>query len=145
MSTSIIRLTAIGILLAGLAATVTPRIVAAGEQGVSVTVKGESWDSDSSGFAYFGAFSKEEEEVTAARRGSRISVDGHPDKFAIAGPGPGFELAFTATEPSFRLIVEGDRFPRFITQPIAVPEGGGEIDVGRIIVQRAEGPGKSVV
>lgn len=140
MSNRIIRLTTIGILAAGLAAPLMPQIVAAEGQGVSVTIKGESWDSDSSGFAYFGGFSKEEEEVTSARRGSRISVDGHPDKFAIAGPGPGFELAFTTTEAPFRLIVEGDRFPRFITQPIAVPEGGGEIDVGRIVVQRAEGP-----
>jgi hypothetical protein len=140
MSTSIIRLTAIGILLAGLAATVTPQILAAGEQGVSVTVKGESWDSDSRGFAYFAAFSKEEREVTSARRGSRISLDGHPGIFAIAGPGPGFELSFTTAEPSFRLIVEGDRFPRFITQPIAVPAGGGEIDAGLILAQRAEGP-----
>ena len=140
MSACIIRLTTIGILAAGLAATLMPQIVVAQGQGVSVTVKGESWDSDSRGFAFFGAFGKEQEEVTSARRGSRISVDGHPDKFAIAGPGPGFELTFTASEPTFRLIVEGDRFPRFITQPIAVPEGGGEIDVGRIVAQRAEGP-----
>jgi len=140
MSTCIMRMTTTIVLLAGLAATFMPRTVAAGEQGVSVTVRGGSWDSDSIGFAYFGGFGKDEEEVAAARRGSRISVDGHPEKFAIAGPGPGFELAFTTTEASFRLIVEGDRFPRFITQPIAVPEGGGEIDVGRIIVQRAEGP-----
>ena len=140
MSTRIKRLTAIGILAAGLAVPLMPRIVAAEGQGVSVTVKGESWDSDSRGFAYFAAFSKEEREATSARRGSRISLDGHPDIFAIAGPGPGFELSFTTAEPSFRLIVEGDRFPRFITQPIAVPEGGGEIDVGLIVVQRAEGP-----
>ena len=140
MSTRVIKLTTIGILVAGLAVPLMPQIVAAEGQGVSVTVKGESWDSDSIGFAYFGGFSKEEEEVAAARRGSRISVDGHPEKFAIAGPGPGFELAFAASEASFRLIVEGDRFPRFITQPFAVPEGGGEIDVGRIIAQRAEGP-----
>jgi hypothetical protein len=140
MSTRIIKLTAIGILVAGLAVPLVPQIAAAEGHGVSVTVKGESWDGDSVGFAYFGGFGKEEEEVTAARRGSRISIDGHPDKFAIAGPGPGFELSFTSAEPSFRLIVEGDRFPRFITQPIAVPEGGGEIDVGRILAQRAEGP-----
>jgi hypothetical protein len=140
MTPLIMRMATIGILVAGLASTVMPQIVAAGEQGVSITVKGESWDVDSSGFAYFGAFSKEEEELTSARRGSRISVDGRPDIFAIAGPGPGFELAFTTIEPSFRLIVEGDRFPRLITQPIAVPEGGGEIDVGRIYASRAEGP-----
>lgn len=40
--TSTMRMATIGILVAGLAATVLPRIVAAGEQGVSVTVKGES-------------------------------------------------------------------------------------------------------
>ena len=138
--TSTMRMATIGILVAGLAATLLPRIVAAGEQGVSVTVKGESWDSDSRGFAYWGALSKKEREATSARRGSRISLDGHPDIFAIAGPGPGFELSFTTAEPSFRLIVEGDRFPRFITQPIGVPKGGGEIDVGLIVAQRAEGP-----
>jgi hypothetical protein len=109
-------------------------------QGVSVTVKGESWDSDSRGFAKFMALSKVEREVTSARRGSRISLDGHPDKFAIAGPGPGFELSFTTAEPSFRLIVEGDRFPRTISQPFSVPKGGGEIDVGLITAPRAEGP-----
>ncbi len=110
------------------------------QKTVSVTIKGESWDSDSRGFAYWGALDKKEREVTSARRGSRISLDDHPDIFAIAGPGPGFELSFTTAEPSFRLIVEGDRFPRFITQPIGVPKGGGEIDVGLIVVQRAEGP-----
>jgi hypothetical protein len=140
MATRIMRIATIGILVAGLAATVMPQMVAAGEQGVSITVKGESWDADSSGFAYFGGFSKEEEEKTSARRGSRISVDGRPEIFAIAGPGPGFELSFTTAKPSFRLIVEGDRFPRFITQPVAVPEGGGEIDVGPIYAPRAEGP-----
>ena len=140
MATRIMRIAAIGFLVAGLAATVMPQIVAAGEQGVSITVKGESWDVDSSGFAYFGAFNKEEEEKTSARRGSRITVDGRPEIFAIAGPGPGFELAYTTTKPSFRLIIEGDRFPRLITQPITVPEGGGEIDVGRIYASRAEGP-----
>ncbi len=140
MTARIMRMGSIGILVAGLAATLPPQIGAAEEKGVLVTVKGESWDSDSRGFAFFGGLSKEEQEATSARRGSRISVDGHPDIFAIAGPGPGFELSFTTAEPSFRLIVEGDRFPRFITQPIGVPEGGGEIDVGRIVVQRAEGP-----
>ena len=140
MNTGIMKLATIVIFLAGFAATFVPQIVAAEEQGVLVTVKGESWDSDSRGFAFWGGLSKEEQKVTSARRGSRISIDGHPDIFAIAGPGPGFELSFTTAEPSFRLIVEGDRFPRFITQPIGVPKGGGEIDVGRIIAQRAEGP-----
>ena len=31
---------------------------------VTVTVKGESWDSDSRGFAYFGGLSKQERDVT---------------------------------------------------------------------------------
>ena len=166
MNTGIMKLATIGILVAGLTATLLPRIVAPGVQGVSVTVKGESWDGDSWGFAYYGALSKKEREVTSARRGSRISLAGHPEIFAIAGrrplqpsesrsrrghlppvprlprflSGPGFELSFTIVEPSFRLIVEGDRFPRFITQPISVPKGGGEIDVGHLFAQRAEGP-----
>jgi len=110
------------------------------DKGVTVTVKGESWDTDSRGFAYYGALNKTEGEKTSARRGSRISVDSRPDKFAIAGPGPGFELTFTTKEPSFRLIVDGDRFPRVITQPYTVPDGGGEIDIGTIASPRAEGP-----
>jgi hypothetical protein len=110
------------------------------DQGVTVTVKGESWDADSRGFAAIGALSKTEGEKTSARRGSRISVDGQPDKFAIAGPGPGFELTFTTKEPSFRLVVDGDRFPRVLTQPYNVPDGGGVIDIGRIDSLRAEGP-----
>ncbi len=116
------------------------RTAAAGDHGVTVTVKGESWDADSRGFAYIAGLSKKEGEQTSARRGSRVSVDGQPDKFAISGPGPGFELTFTTTEPSFRLIVEGDRFPRVVTQPYEVPEGGGELDIGRIDSPRAEGP-----
>ena len=139
MNTRIMKLAIIGILVAGLAAILLLWIIPVGEQGVSVTVKGESWDADSRGFAFFLGLSVKEREVTSARRGSRISLDGHPEKFAIAGPGPGFELSFTIAEPSFRLIVEGDRFPRFITQPISVPKEGGEIDVGRIAAARAEG------
>jgi hypothetical protein len=109
------------------------------DQEVTITVKGQSWDADSRGFAAIGALSKSEGEKTSARRGSRISVDGQPDKFAIAGPGPDFELTFTTTEPSFRLIVDGDRFPRVLTQPYDVPDGGGEMDIGRIDALRAEG------
>ncbi len=124
----------------GLAGIGMPRTATAEDHGVTVTVKGESWDADSRGFAYIAGLSKKEGEQTSARRGSRISVDGQPDKFAISGPGPGFELTFTTTEPSFRLIVEGDRFPRVITQPYEVPEGGGELDIGRIDSPRAEGP-----
>ena len=110
------------------------------DKEVTVTVKGESWDADSRGFAFYGVLSKTEGEKTSARRGSRISVDGQPDKFAIASPGPGFELTFTTKEPSFRLIVDGDRFPRVITQPYDVPDDGGVIDIGRIDALRAEGP-----
>lgn len=128
------------VLAVGLAGIGVPRTATAGDHDVTVTVKGESWDSDSRGFAFYGALSKKEREVTSARRGSRISLDGHPDIFAIAGPGPGFELSFTTAEPSFRLIVEGDRFPRVITQPYKVPKGGGELDIGRIDSPRAEGP-----
>ena len=109
------------------------------DKGVTVTVKGESWDADSRGFAFYLALSITEGEKTSARRGSRISVDGRPDRFAIAGPGPGFELTFTTKEPTFRLIVDGDRFPRVLTQPYDVPDGGGVIDIGRIDALRAEG------
>ena len=109
------------------------------DQGVTVTVKGESWDADSRGFAYYLGLSKTEGKKTSARRGSRISVDGMPEIYTIASPGPGFELAFTTKEPSFRLVVEGDRFPRVLTQAYEVPSGGGEIDIGRIDALRAEG------
>jgi hypothetical protein len=109
------------------------------DKGVTVSVKGESWDADSRGFAFYGVLSKTEGEKTSARRGSRISVDGRPDKFAIAGPGPGFELTFTTKEPTFRLIVDGDRYPRVLTQPYDVPDDGGVIDIGRIDALRAEG------
>jgi len=140
MSIRIVTLTPFLIFLAGFTATSIPPIATAGEPGVSVTVRGESWDADSRGFAYLAGMSKKEGERTSARRGSRISVDGRPDIFAVSGPGPGFELTFTTTEPSFRLIVEGDRFPRVITPPYEVPEGGGELDIGRIDSPRAEGP-----
>jgi hypothetical protein len=48
-------------------------------------------------------------------------------------------LTFTTKEPSFRLIVDGDRFPRVITPPYDVPDGGGVIDIGRVDALRAEG------
>jgi hypothetical protein len=117
-----------------------PQTAIADNHGIRVTVTGESWDSDSRGFAYFLALTEEEREATSARRGSRISLVGRPEIFAIAGPGPGFKLSFTTAEPTIRLIVDGDRFPRFITQPFPVPKGGGEIDVGNLVAQRAEGP-----
>ena len=124
----------------GLAGIGVPRTATADDHGVTVTVKGESWDADSRGFAYIAGLSKQEGEQTSARRGSRISVDGRPDIFAISGPGPGFELTFNIAEPSFRLIVEGDRFPRVLTPSYEVPKGGGELDIGRIDAPRADGP-----
>ena len=109
-------------------------------QEVSVVVRGASWDSDSRGFASIGGLSKQQGTKLATRRGSRISLDGRPDIFAISGEAGVFELTFTTTRPTFRLIVEGDRFPRAITQPFSIPEGGGEIDVGQVDSPRAEGP-----
>ena len=84
----------------GLSGIGVPQTANADDHGVTVTVKGESWDSDSRGFAYFAALDKKEREVTSGRRGSRISLDGRPDIFAIAGPGPGFKLSFLFTQGS---------------------------------------------
>ena len=126
------------VLAVGLAGIALPRTAMADNHGVAVTVKGESWDACSRGFAYYMKLSKQEREETSARRGSRVSVDGQSDKFAITDPG--FELTFTTAEPTFRLIVEGDRFPRVIPQPIDVPKGGGVIDIDRLDAPRVEGP-----
>ncbi len=108
-------------------------------QEITVVVKGVAWDSDSGGFAFYQNLSKQQAIQKAARRGARVSVDGRPDVFAITGGGGEFEFTITTAQPTFRLIVEGDRFPRIITQPFAVPEGGGELDVGKINSPRAEG------
>jgi hypothetical protein len=108
-------------------------------QEVTVVVKGLAWDSDSGGFAFYQNLSKQQAIQKAARRGARVSVDGRPDVFAITGGGGEFEFTITTSQPTFRLIVEGDRFPRIITQPFAVPEGGGELDVGKVNSPRAEG------
>lgn len=108
-------------------------------QEVTVLVKGSSWDADSRGFAYYLGLSVKQGTEKAARRGSRISVDGQPDRFAISEEGGEFELTFKTSDPTFRLVMEGDRFPRTITQPYTVPEGGGELDVGRVYSPRAEG------
>ena len=107
---------------------------------VTLVVKGSSWDADSRGFASMGGLSADQRIQTAARRGSRISVDGHPELYAIAGKDGEFELTFKTDNPSFSLIVEGDRFPRSITQPFATPEESGEVDVGNVTTARAEGP-----
>ena len=109
-------------------------------QEVTIEIKGSSWDADSRGFASIGGLSEKQRTQTAARRGSRVSVDGHPDIFAIAGKDGKFELTFTTDQPTFRLIVEGDRFPRTITQPFVTLEESGEIGVGRVKSPRAEGP-----
>lgn len=109
-------------------------------QEVSVIVKGTSWDSDSRGFASIAGLSRKQGTQLATRRGSRISLDGRPEIFAISGEGGTFELTFSTDQPTFRLIAEGDRFPRAITQPFTIPEGGGEMDVGRVDSPRAEGP-----
>lgn len=108
-------------------------------QEVNVVIKGLAWDSDSYGFAFYQNLSKQQAILKSARRGARISVDGHPDSFAITGEGGKFELTLTTSQPTFRLILEGDRFPRTITQPYTVPEGGGELDVGEVYSPRAEG------
>lgn len=111
--------------------------VRAGE--VTVMVKGSVWDSDSRGFAWYQRLNKQQGTIKAARRGARVSVDGQPDVFAISGEGGSFELTLTTSEPTFRLVVEGDRFPRTITQPYEIPEDEGELDVGRVNTPRAEG------
>ena len=108
-------------------------------QKVSVMVKGVVWDSNSEGFAFYQNLSKQQGILKAARRGARVSVDGRPEIFAITGEGGKFEFTLTTSKPTFRLIVEGDRFPRTITQPLTVPEGGGEFDVGEVYSPRAEG------
>lgn len=112
-------------------------ILQAGE--VSLIVKGSVWDSDSRGFAWYQGLSKEQGTLKAARRGAHVSLDGRPDVFAISGTGGRFELRFTTGEPTFRLIVEGDRFPRTITQRYEVPKGGGILEIDRVNTPRAEG------
>jgi hypothetical protein len=107
---------------------------------VTVVAKGSSWDADSRGFASIGGLSAGRRTQTAARRGSRVSLDGNPEIFAIAGEAGSFELTFTTNQPTFRLVVEGDRFPRTITQPFVTSEESGEFDVGRVTAPRAEGP-----
>jgi hypothetical protein len=108
-------------------------------QEVTITVKGSAWDSDSRGFASIGGLSKQQGTKTAARRGARISVDGQPEIFAITREGGLFELTFSTSQPTFRLIVAGDRFPQTITQLYTIPDDGGEMDVGKVNSPRLEG------
>lgn len=105
----------------------------------ALVVKGSSWDSDSQGFANIIGLSVLAGTEKAARRGSRISLDGRPEIYAISGPAGEFELTFTTSKPSFRLVVEGDRFPRTLTQAYTVPQEGGELDIGPVYTGRAEG------
>lgn len=129
-------------MLAALAITATLSLGVTGvsaAQEVTVTAKGISWDADSSGFGWYQGLGKKKRTEKAARVGSRISLDGQPDKFAVTAPGGKFELTFKTSQPTFRLIAEGDRFPRTITQPIEVPEGGGTVEVGRVSAPRGEG------
>ncbi len=114
-----------------------PGLLQAGE--VSLVVRGSVWDSDSRGFAWYQGLNKEQGTLKAARRGARVSLDGRPDVSAISGTGGRFELEFATAEPTFRLIVEGDRFPRTITQPYEVPKGGGIFEIDRVNTPRAEG------
>jgi hypothetical protein len=108
-------------------------------QEVTVIVKGSSWDSDSRGFANIQGLSVNAGTEKAARRGSRVSLDGHPEIYAISGQNGEFELTFSTSQPSFRMIVEGDRFPRTITQPYSIPEAGGELEIGPVYSPRGEG------
>lgn len=114
-----------------------PALLMANE--VTVVVIGSVWDADSRGFAWYQRLSKEQGTIKAARRGARVSVDGRPDLFATSGKGGKFELTLKTSKPTFRLIVEGDRFPRTITQSYEVPEDGGELDLGRVNTPRGEG------
>jgi hypothetical protein len=109
-------------------------------EDVTLVVKGSSWDSDSRGFASIAGLSIAAGTEKAARRGSRISLDGRPEIYAISGPQGEFEFTFTTSSPSFRLVVEGDRFAPTVTQPYKVPQESGELDIGPVFTPRAEGP-----
>ncbi len=106
---------------------------------VTLVVKGSSWDSDSRGFANIAGLSVAAGTEKAARRGSRISLDGRPEIYAISGQQGEFELTFTTSSASFRLVVEGDRFAPTVTQPYKVPQESGELDIGPVFTPRAEG------
>jgi hypothetical protein len=112
----------------------------AAEGKVAVRASGLSWDADSSGFAFIQGLSAEEGAKKAGRLNSRVYVDGQPERFAITETGPEFQIEFETDQPMFRLIVEGDRFPRTISQPYTVPEKGCDIDVERLNAPRGEGP-----
>ena len=108
-------------------------------EDVTLVVTGSSWDSDSRGFANIAGLSVAAGTEKAARRGSRISLDGRPEIYAISGQQGEFELTFTTSNPSFRLVVEGDRFAPTVTQPYKVPQESGELDIGPVFSPRAEG------
>lgn len=107
---------------------------------VSVRVTGLSWDADSSGFAFLQGLSAEDGAKKAGRLNSRVYVDGQPDRFAITATDPRFQIEFETDQPTFRLIAEGDRFPRTISQPYEVPKHGCDIEVARLNAPRGDGP-----
>ena len=129
--------TVLRLLFCGSVLLVSPGLLLAAE--VQLVVKGAVWDSDSRGFAWYQRLSKEQGTIKAARRGARVSLDGHPGIYAITGKGGSFELTFATSQPTFRLVIEGDRFPPTITQPFAVPEEGGVVEIDRINTPRGEG------
>jgi hypothetical protein len=113
---------------------------AAVEGKVAVRASGLSWDADSSGFAFIQGLSAEEGAKKAGRLNSRVFVDGQPERFTVTETGPEFQIEFETDQPTFRLIAEGDRFPRTISQRYTVPKKGCDIDVGRLNAPRGEGP-----
>ncbi len=118
-----------------------PRACMVASEGMtSVRVHGLSWDADSSGFAYIIGLSKEEGAKKAGRLDSKIYVDGQPERFAITKSGPEFEIEFETDQPTFRLIAEGDGFPRAISRHYKVPKIGCDIDVARLLAPRGDGP-----
>ncbi len=107
---------------------------------VALTVNGLSWDSDSSGFAFIQGLSKEEGSKKAGRIGSKVFVDGQPERFVVTEAGAEFKIKFETDQPTFRLIAEGERFPPTISQPYQVPKSGCRIDIGKLNAPRGEGP-----
>jgi hypothetical protein len=109
----------------------------------AVRVSGLLWDADSGGFAYYLGLSKEEGKKKAGRTNSRVHIDGQPERFAVTGSGPEFQIEFETDQPTFQLITGGEGFPMTISQPYDVPKKGCDIDVKRFNTPRAEGPNHS--
>jgi hypothetical protein len=111
----------------------------ASEGKTAVRVRGLSWDSDSAGFAFVIGLSKEEGAKKAARLNSKIYVDGQPERFVITKSGPEFEIEFETDQQTFRLVSEGEGFPRTISRHYKVPKSGCDVDVARFSAPRGEG------